>query len=112
MAEQQFHLRQLQALLQSHAGSPWALRLGTRSHQENQNAPYPATSVTHPDKRLMASVNRLGTPRRWLGLSSMLENHRWFHRETLQGCTRHSVAARAFARLDPAHAADATGSRS
>src|ERR1035437_2046430 len=112
MAEQQFHLRQLQTLLQSHAGSPWALPSGTRSHRENQNACNPAMPATLPDQQPMSLVNQSGRPSKSLGLSSMLEIHRWSCQETLQRCTHLTATEHACAHVDPAHAADATGSKS
>ena len=60
----------------------------------------------------MSLVNQSGTPSKSLGLSSMLENLRWFHRETRQKCTPQTATAHAYAHVDTVHVADATGSKS
>ncbi len=60
----------------------------------------------------MSLADQSDTPRKSLGRSSMQENRRWFHRETLHRCTRQTATLRVVARLYPAHAADATGSKS
>jgi hypothetical protein len=97
MAEQQFHLRQLQALLESHAGSPWASLSGTRLHQENQNTRDPAMPATLPERKPMSLVNQSGKLSKPLDLSSMLEIRRSSRRETRQKCTpRRQLLARAY----------------
>jgi DNA replication protein DnaC len=65
-----------------------------------------------PGHRPMPSANQSGRPNKPPGRSSMLENRRWFRQETLQRCTPQRATEDVFAHANPAHVADATGSRS